>query len=152
MEESLQAALIMVPGCIGAGLDWNSIQVVRKIKLPSSIINFIQEMGRCVRQSLVHHDQFNSFTVVFALNDYVYMMERLFIPTHQDITDTEHIISIENEQSVAIICLNILCQVMFLEYGCWHVCLELHSSNPFMRNAYDNIEPCLSKCPHCDGS
>lgn len=75
-------------------------------------------MGRCVRQSLVHHDQFNSFTVVFALNDYVYMMERLFIPTHQDITDTEHIISIENEQSVAIICLNILCQVMFLEYGC----------------------------------
>ena len=143
--------LIGTPGCIGAGLDCDYVQLVTRIGIPSGIIDFIQEMGRCGRQP-AHRDEFNSFTLVFTLNDYVYLMERMFVIDSSDENNEERVMSVEEERKLSARCLNNLCQIMFLEYGCWHLCFELHSSNPFVRHPNYNLESCGSNCPHCNGT
>ena len=62
--------LIGTLGCIGAGLDCDYVQLVTRIGFPTSIIDFIQEMGRCGRQQS-HHNDHNAFAIIFTLNDYV---------------------------------------------------------------------------------
>ena len=80
-------------------------------------------------------------------------MERLYVKEDNESgTNSNRIMSIENKRTAAIIRLNNLCQVMFLEYGCWHVFFEIHSSNPFIQSNSSDIQLCVSMCPHCDGS
>ena len=37
-------------GCIGAGLDCDDVHLVCRIGLATSVLNLIQEMGRCERE------------------------------------------------------------------------------------------------------
>ena len=68
--------LIGTHGCIGAGLDCASVNLVTRLGLPTSITHFIQEMGRCGRNGF-DVGIFNTFGIVFQLSDYAYLVERL---------------------------------------------------------------------------
>ena len=119
--------------------------------ITSNIIDFIQEMGRCGRQ-VSHYNEYNAFSVIFTLNDYIYLAERLYKLGESGGDNDCRFMSVEDKQQASMIRLNNLCQIMFLEYGYWHLCLEFHSSNPFISNTHFNVDNCKTNCPHCDGS
>ena len=149
--------LLGTPGCIGAGLDCSSVNLVCRIGFPTSLLHFIQEMGRCGRTQ--NNDELNTYSIVLHLNDYVYLVERLYISSkpsnisQQNKEKDQTFMSSDEERKYYIDNLNKLCRMIFCEYGCWHVCLETISSNPF--HTFNNIQintPCLSQCPYCDKS
>ena len=147
--------MIGTPGCIGAGLDCNHVNLVCRIGLPTSIIHFIQEMGRCGRDPYSSYP--NTYTIVFHLHDYVYLIERLYKVENdcennktRDTNDKQRFITVEEERKYYIDNLNKLCRMLFCNYGCWHACLESISSNPFTKsNQRLVIPPCINHCPYC---
>ena len=146
--------LLGTPGCIGAGLDCAYVDLVCRVGLPSSLIHFIQEMGRCGRSS---NSENNTFSIVFHLNDYVYLIERMFLTdkdnTGNNTTTSNHhnLMTKEKERQYYTENLNRMCRMLFCDCGCWHVCLELVSANPFSNDQlYHQLSPCMNSCPHCD--
>ena len=64
---------------IGAGVDSNDVCIVKKLGMPSSKIEWMQEMGRCGRvdgEDITRHDE---YMLMLQLENYVYLNERLFI-------------------------------------------------------------------------
>lgn len=147
--------LLGTPGCIGAGLDCASVNLVCRIGLPSSLIHFIQEMGRCGRSNSNNN---NAFTIAFHLNDYVYLVERMYIIDNNSTSSTDNssesqnsIMTKDNQRQYYTENLNRMCRMLFCDCGCWHVCLELVSANPFSHyQQLHQISPCMNKCPYCD--
>ena len=60
--------LIGTPGCIGAGLDCDSVSYVKRLGIPASIIDFIQEMGRCGRSNNIKNICQNTYTIALRLH------------------------------------------------------------------------------------
>lgn len=143
--------MIGTPGCIGAGLDCSSVNLVCRLGFPTSLVHFIQEMGRCGRSNNINRS--NTFSLCFHLNDYVYLIERLYITNEQPTQSHNNILTVEKERQYYIENLNKMCRMVFCEFGCWHACLEFVSSNPFQfEYERDPITPCGSQCPFCDKS
>ena len=149
--------LIGTPGCKGAGLDCMSVNLVCRIGLPTSLIHFIQGMGCCRRGSNQSDD--NTFSIVVHLNNYVYLIERLYVIDEQTSSSTltnqsiNSCMSINDERKYFINNLNKMCRMMFCNYGCWHACFEFISANPFIPiNTQPTIPPCLTSCPFCNKS
>ena len=67
-------------------------------------------------------------------------------------TNTQHkLITKEKERQYYTENLNRMCRMLFYDCGCWHVCLELVSANPFLNyQQYPQLSPCMNNCPHCD--
>ena len=145
--------LLGTPGCIGAGLDCSTVDLVCRVGLPSSIIHFIQEMCRCGRSS---NSSNNTFSIIFHLNDYVYLVERLYVIDNENSNNVNHnpdaeLMTKKEERQYYIDNLNRMCCMLFCDCGCWHICLELVSANPFttMHQSH-RIPTCGQNCPHCD--
>ena len=151
--------LVGTSGCIGAGLDCSSVHIVCRSGLPSNIITFIQEMGRCGRGHNIHSSP-NIYSIIFTMNDYIYLIERIYTTDESssssqsdcDSENNSNVISKEQEREMAVSSLNNLCRMIFLSYGCWHAYLEWYSSNPFAPRTFNHFDHCNKMCPHCDGS
>lgn len=148
--------LIGTSGCIGAGLDAMDVHLVMRIGLSPSLIDFVQEMGRCGR--LVSNDNNTTssdlFSIVFSIHDYVYLYERIFIEEVDDADGDDEItqnviMSKEEYRKIEVFRLNEVCSMMFLQLGCWHKYIEKASSNPY--DVYHDTQflPCLNSCPFC---
>ena len=168
--------LIGTSGCIGAGLDCDEVKLVFRVGLPTSILNLIQEMGRCGRKK--ENDistNKNIFDINFSLSDYVYLNKRLYViednlnevddcndnDTNLETNPNNNQIDI-NTMSIDIICkeeqikyqkeeIKMVAQLVCLNYGCYHSYLEYYSGNPSLVQWFRSI-PCMDLCPHCDGS
>lgn len=150
--------LIGTPGCIGAGLDCSDVTVVCRLGLPTSIINFIQEMGRCGRHNDSIHE-FDLFQITFTIEDYVYLIERAYKIDSEKSTsgsvvseNNYGILSPEEERKLTTQNVHELCRMMFLNFGCWHFYLERYSSNTIYHNYYQDYDPCGNNCPYCNGT
>lgn len=168
--------LLGTSGCIGTGLDCDDVHLMVRLGLPTSLLHLIQEMGRCGRKSNYEEGDatpLNLYHVMFTLQDYVYLTERLYIRDIQtddaevrNNSDVSSNIIQDNDQASTLIsiseertmlrqnlerCLGLFC----LNTGCWHSVLEHECGNPFhVSTISDNTTSatCNGNCPHCDGS
>ena len=109
-------------------------------------------MGRCGRNK-DNGAYVNRYCIIFTLNDYVYLIERLFkIDDNESHSKTKNMISIDEERRIAINNLNNICRMMVCRIGCWHNQLETISSNPLKYHNNTTYSPCGNMCPYCDGS
>lgn len=92
--------LIGTPGCIGAGLDCHHVNFVKRMGLPTSIIDMVQEVGRCGRANDNNSDP-NVYSIIFTLNDYTYLIERLYKIKEKDESndESETCENVENSES-----------------------------------------------------
>merc|ERR1712151_1092565 len=150
--------LIGTSGCIGAGLDCPDVHLIVRLGLPTSIINLIQEMGRCGRSNIVSNcnESIDDYHIIFTIHDYVYLYERLFITTeNQNESDnlsdnaSTYLISKEQFRQFEIQNLNLVCAMLFLNYGCWHNYIEISSGNPSRDQRNHSYSPCGTMCPYC---
>ena len=154
--------LLGTSGCIGAGLDCPDVHLVVRMGLPTSIINFIQEMGRCGRTLPTTNtsESIDQFHIIFTIHDYVYLFERLYIIDNDDNIDTAEktnvqnnnenvLLSIDEYRKIEIENLNSIASLLFLNYGCWHNYLEISSINPFSNSNAHTYVPCITNCPYC---
>ena len=145
--------LLGTPGCIGAGLDCESVSLVSRVGLPTSITHLIQEMGRCGR-NLNRTDVQNTFGIVFQLSDYVYLIERLYKieSTNENTQTSDSILSIEEERKMQVDNIHCLCRMLLLNFGCWHRYLEICSASPYQYTSNYPFYNCNKNCPFCSGS
>ena len=154
--------LIGTPGCIGAGLDCTAVVLVKRLGLPTGIIDFVQELGRCGRD-LEKQDQ-NCYNIIFTLADYVYLVERLFKiekskSKSKNSKETEElpadkvtsILTKEEERDMALHNIQDLCSILFLNRGCFHNLLEMQLANIPLNSFNSYYNPCGDKCPYCCG-
>ena len=73
--------LLATSGCIGAGLDCDQVHLVLRLGFPCSVIDLIQEMGRCGRGRTVQDNDtpIDFYHLVTNLSDYIYLNEHLFL-------------------------------------------------------------------------
>ena len=113
--------------------------------MPNSIINFIQEIGRCGRnrRSIQQGNIANDWCVlIFELKDFVYMEQR--------IRGSDHCVDI---MELHLVELYKMLSMISLQLGCWHVQLEKECHNQQDEASMNHdIVSCLNTCPHCDGS
>ena len=162
-------------GCIGAGLDCDDVHLVCRIGLSTSILNLIQETGRCGRKSREEDDVQQEYaqdtmTIIFTLSDFVYLNQRLFIidtdesnneidETNIEDNDNASILSMNEQRKMQMMEIQKVSQLFCLNIGCWHVIFENECANPYHTlnpslNIHNNeqYEPCGNMCPQCDGS
>lgn len=100
--------LLGTTGCIGAGLDCDDIRLVIRNGLPTSLINFIQEMGRCGRnRSCIEQNNTPSdhCVIVFNLGDFTFLEERLFIKLKgNDILSDDDRIAQQRKELYKVLC------------------------------------------------
>ena len=161
-------------GCIGAGLDCDDVHLVCRIGLSTSILNLIQEMGRCGRkvnntdneQALVQ----DTMTIIFTLSDFVYLNERLYVieiddnkegvePTNVEDNQDISILSVNEQRKMQMVEIQKIAQLFVLDLGCWHVIFERECGNPYHTintswegHTYETNECCANMCPQCDGT
>ena len=72
--------LVATSGCIGAGLDSSDVHVVIRDGIPSSILDLIQEMGRCGRgvNSSTGQNNAGHFHIVINSKTIEYLIIRIF--------------------------------------------------------------------------
>jgi hypothetical protein len=164
--------LIATSGCIGAGLDSSSVYSVIRDGFPSSVLDLIQEMGRCGRGRSCGMNNLNtnvdSFDINVQLSSFVYMIERILnskpLLDGDDKKRLEQVIS--QEELVNFQIRNLVEVVEFIYINCttcWHKKLEEKSvlasygTLPLSRDI--NIDAsslysdtCLNACPACNHS
>jgi hypothetical protein len=120
-----------------------------RIGMPTSITNFVQEMGHCGRkQGRVEDTSINiiqdDITIIITLYDYVYLHERLYtVNDNDEIPDNDHIepietnvngdnnntangiLTIEEEQKMQHDLINEVARLFVLNLGCWHTYIEM---------------------------
>ena len=160
-------------GCIGAGLDCDDLHLVCRIGLPTSVLNFIQEMGRCGRQgnndSTANDGVVDTMSIIFILNDFVYLKERLFVidlPENEEEDNSNTGIIEESSKSILSNddqrkhqTIDILRVLQLFCLNCWHVIFERECANPYYHYQHNTnndinqqIQEYGSMCPHCDGT
>ena len=151
-NEFYPRVLVATSSCIGAGLDSSLVYSVLRIGFPTSLINMIQEMGRCGRGRINDGSSpTDLFSLCIRLNDYVYLHERLFSNvTDEDINNISRIINFYEQRNKQQKDIDDVLKLIFGTSKCWHSVLENHCSNP--------LEPpsgvtsyCGGACPHCLG-
>ena len=137
--------LIATSGSVGAGLDSHDINLVYRIGCPSSVFEFIQEMGRCGR-IIVHGitGNINKYSIHLSLEDYIYMYER--IHTAKDRQDGVLTISEQNEMQEKN--LFMVLRLLVLKRMCYHKALELSKANVCIDD--DGHSNCKTACPRCN--
>lgn len=166
--------LIGTSGCIGAGLDSDDVKYVIRLGMPTSVMNFIQEIGRCGRR-ISTGEEINIVQdcalVAFNLMDYVYLVERLYIIENDNDQDTiaghETTAHSDNDsnttnirfdkESIRKIQLHDIKEMgkmLVLGKVCWHEYIEHYSTSTFFEenNVTSLNSSCAGNCPICDGS
>ena len=142
--------LVATSSCIGAGLDSDAVYGVIRIGFPTSILNLVQEMGRCGRNrsnnGLSPTDQ---FILNVTLNDFVYLHERLFINVDEKVKNHKsRVISYEMQRNKQMADLDSVLKFLFLNKSCWHCYLENIIGYPF-EPCGDPNDICGGACPVC---
>ncbi len=131
--------LVATSGCIGAGLDCHHVNTVIREGVPSSILDLIQEMGRCGRGNRSSNEEGtndkNIFQLILNVESFHNLVRQIFEPANDD---DENSNSVDNDDVVTrgelqqILYTNLLdvLALLTLPKGCWHLQLELFSS-PF---------------------
>ena len=169
--------LLGTSGCIGTGIDCDDVHLMLRLGLPTSLLHLIQEMGRCGRSINALEDgqsKKNCYHVMFTLQDFVYLTERLYLrdiieETEEQIDQSseeqnsnlrneeedDNIISKDEERMMLRRNLETCLSLFTLENGCWHAILEKESGNPFfLASSIEDTSGvnCNGNCPHCDGT
>ena len=152
--------LIATSACIGAGLDSNNVKLVVRDGFPCSLMDFIQEMGRCGRgvDLSTGQQQLGTFDLIISIDSFIYLVERIFeddvsglSPTQLrrvgDIIDSREILIKDR-----IFHLLEVIALIYLPGCCWHLHLERVSVPPYRRRYYEDEDFCGTMCPFCNGS
>ena len=141
--------LLATAGCIGAGLDSPDVYCVSRIGFPSSIIDMVQEMGRCGRgRFTTTGSSVDSMNMCLSLDDYVYLNQRLYLPAPKSPSDTVCILSRVEVIDLQRANLLELLKMTVLRGDCWHKCIEALIGNPLEPPSID-LTNCENACPYC---
>ena len=149
--------------CIGAGLDCSSVFSALRLGLSSSILDFIQEMGRCGRGR--QNDGANptdNFHIAFNINDFMHMHERIHKKIDISAAPVEDKKCIKmcnaiiNDDELIRIQVDNLMELTRLMVGnngiCWHAYLERKTASPMTPDSELNeCADCAIACPICRG-
>ena len=111
----------------------------------------------------------DTMSIIFTLNDFVYLNGRLFIKDSPENEEEENsniteegsksFISREEQRKHQTIDVLRVLRLFCLNIGCWHVIFERECGNPYyhyQHNMYNNIneeiQECGPMCPNCDGT
>ena len=149
-NEYYPRVLIATASCIGAGLDSSSVYSVIRIGFPTSIIDMIQEMGRCGRtrtnDGTCPSDDFYLF---LSLNDFIYLNERLYQAINEENRNSNaRTIDYQVQRDMQRKNLIHMVRFVYLNSNCWHSFLENKSGTPLEP---PNSQPtlCIGSCPCC---
>ena len=142
--------LIATSSCIGAGLDSSSVYSVIRIGYPTSVLDMIQEMGRCGRnRSNNGENPSDDFYLFLTMHDFIYLNKRLYdvdVDTTQDnitrVIDYNTQIELQRKNLLKII------HLIYLNKQCWHTFLENEAGSPLQPPSSDTL-PCNRACPFC---
>ena len=158
-NEFVPRILLATSGCIGAGLDSSEVVLVMRDGFPTSMIDFVQEMGRCGR-SIAPDNEHNTsihdcFHIIISLQSLTYLIEHIYAPTTLSKTDLEMretVISVSDSNSLQLQNLIDVVAFIFNSNKCWHHELEelcaqklIESNN----NEHPDNQGCGNSCPWC---
>lgn len=130
-------------------MDCDSVYLVNRIGYPTSLIEFVQEMGHCGRnRENTIIKPVDKFHIVATLSDYVYLYERLFYTTDCDNETNGNILSVEEKRELGKKHLLSMLQLITNTNSCWHKSLEYHCANPLDNDSVN--PPCGNACPYCN--
>ena len=137
--------LLGTTGCIGAGLDCDDVRLVIRNGVPNSIVNFIQEIGRCGRnrECLNQNNTASDHCVLlYNVEDFCYMEQRIHSGSNDDDSKKHQLHELYR-----------VLRLIMLDQGCWHALLENECKHIMYSgvNILGHIAPCLNTCLHCDG-
>ena len=145
--------LIATSSSIGAGLDSRDVYSVIRIGFPTSVLDMIQEMGRCGRnRSNDGTDPSDNFYLFISLQDFVYLNERLYNPTDKNIQ--QHNGRVIDYATQIILQRKNLIEVLafvYLNNNCWYMNLEATSGSP-LEPPSSQHRRCGKACPVCVAS
>ena len=149
-NEFYPRVLIATSSCIGAGLDSSFVYSVVRIGFPTSILDLIQEMGRCGRSRL--NDGANpsdDFYLFLSLTDFIYLNERLYQDADDDtrnkstrIMDYDTQLQLQRNKLLEVL------RLIYLSNTCWHISLEKQSGSP-LEPPSSQVISCKGACPNC---
>jgi superfamily II DNA helicase RecQ len=154
--------LLATSGCIGAGLDCSQVVLVLRDGFPTSMVDFIQEMGRCGRSRVNDNNEeciqsTDCFHLILSLNSFTYLAERIYTQTslttneldiREIVITTEESNKFELDNLIEVVCF------IFNSDQCWHTRLEELCSR-YETNS--TVEPnlcqdCNDSCPYCNNT
>lgn len=140
--------LVATSSCIGAGLDSSDIYSVIRLGFPTSIIDLVQEMGRCGRKRKYRgNNGSDTYLLLLTLSDYVYLTSQIY--EEKDKKEKDRLISVTKRQEID---LKNLQEVLYLMYGwkhCRHVYLEGKCANIEIDETMLR-DCCRGSCPFCN--
>ena len=162
--------LLGTSGCIGTRIDCDDVHLVIYLGLPTSILHFMQEMGRYGRNHNIELQQTNidCYHVIFALEEFIYLTERLYLNDINEVSEDQEgdtndkdnnpevnsteltIISIDEERQIQRSNLLRCLSLFSLENRYWHRILEKESGNPFLLDEpfqFNSSISCETNCP-----
>ena len=140
--------LLATASCIGAGLDSPDVYSVCRIGFPSSVIDLVQEMGRCGRGRSSITGFTDDYFLKLSLDDFVYLNQRLYLPQAKNSPSVVTILSdVETIKMQRSRLLDLL-RMIVLKGDCWHKQLEEAIGNPLEPPAID-LTSCGDACPVC---
>jgi superfamily II DNA helicase RecQ len=146
--------LIATSGCIGAGLDCADVNLVVRDGFPSSLLDMIQEMGRCGRGvcPISNNKKDGFFHMILNVESFTYLIERMY-EANSDDTDEDRVlrssvVSVDEYRKLEYNNLINVLRLVFLQLGCWHVILEQSCSS----TTTEELTPCQLNCPYCNKS
>jgi len=152
--------LIATSACIGAGLDSNNVKLVVRDGFPCSLLDFIQEMGRCGRgvDASTGQRQSGTFDLIISIESFIYLVERIFEDDVSDLSPTQLrrvrdiVESREKFVQDRIFHLLEVISLIYLPGCCWHLHLERVSVPGYRRTYCEHDDSCGTMCPFCTGS
>ena len=146
-------------GCIGAGLDCSYVVLVLRDGFPTSMIDFIQEMGRCgrSRNEEIENDIsiLDSFHLIISLPSLTYLLERIFVDctlSTDELAFRESVISVNDSNKMQVDNILEVVSFIFNSTQCWHLTIEELCANDELENSLDTTihQPCNHMCPWCN--
>ena len=145
-------ALIATSSFIGAGLESSSVHSVIRIGCPTSVLDLIQEMGRCGRNRV--NDGTNptdNFYLFLSLRDFTCLNERLHNSNNDESrNDNSRVIEFEEQRQLQRNNLLEVTNIICLNNTCWHQLLENESGSP-LQPPSSMTNSCKVACPFCLG-
>ena len=115
---------------------------------PTSILDMLQELGRCGRGR--HHTNIctDNFYLKVTLDDFVYLNQRLYLPQSKIPSCARTILSPSDTIKMQRSSILDMLEMVVLKGECWHKTLESKIGNPIEPPAV-NLTSCGDACPVC---
>ena len=131
--------LCATSGVGNVGLDSPQIRNVLRMDLPSSPLDFVQEIGRAGRVIPPDPDNF-SYILYFSLENFIYIFERCMNPEQSYHDESFRMIEVDNLYAMA--------RIVVLSKQCYYVASEFIFGNPWSENTETAPHEC-GICPYC---